>query len=144
MFLGQHQVSIDEKGRLTIPARYRDILGDEGAYITRGFNHNLLVLPATSFERIYAKVNKTSITDPAAQKFKRFFFANASKIEFDRLGRILLPIFLRETANMQDQAVVVGSGDNFEIWSSELWKEQEDSFEDSNYSQQFADLDLSF
>jgi MraZ protein len=142
MFLGQQEVSVDEKGRITIPARYREILGEEGAYITRGFNHNLIVLPTTSFERIYAKVNKTSITDPAAQKFKRFFFANASKIEFDRIGRILLPMFLREITDLKEQAVVVGAGDYFEIWSVDLWRQQEESYEDDNFSQLFATLDL--
>ncbi len=144
MFLGQYQHSIDEKGRVTIPARFREQL-DNGAYLTRWFENNLVVFTAEDFTRIYEHVNALSITDPAARALRRLIFANAERVEFDRAGRILIPQFLREAAGITSGAVVVGSGNYFEIWSDELWQKQNAQFENSEaVAGSFAGLNLAF
>ena len=85
MFLGRYEHTIDEKGRLTIPARYRELL-ENGAYVTQGFDHNLIVLPAPSFEKMYEHVNQMSMTDPTARQLKRFIFSSAERCRI-RPGR---------------------------------------------------------
>ena len=85
MFLGQYSHSFDEKGRLTIPVKYREAL-HAGAYVTQGFDRNLMVWTAASFEQIYAQVNDLSITDPNARLLKRLIFSNAVQVEIDRVG----------------------------------------------------------
>lgn len=143
MFLGQHQHTIDEKGRMTIPARYRDLL-EEGAYITQGFDQNLMVMTAAAFERMAARVNQMSITDPTARQLRRLIFSNAERIEFDRAGRILIPLFLRSAAHMQNVGMVVGVGNHFEIWSLELWEANQAQFQDTDANAiKFESLDLS-
>jgi MraZ protein len=142
MFLSHHQHSIDEKGRMTIPASYREQLQD-GAYITQGFDQNLIVLPRTSFERISTRINQMSLTDPAARQLRRLIFSHAEKIEFDRAGRILIPLFLRESALLVNAAEVVGAGNYFEIWSPELWTKQDAEYQNPEFNnQRYAALDL--
>jgi MraZ protein len=143
MFLGQYEHTIDEKGRLTIPSRYRDLLQD-GAYITQGFDQNLMVLTASTFDHIYERVNRMSMTDPIARQLRRLMFSNADRVEVDRAGRILIPQFLRASALLDGAAIMVGVGDYFEIWSPERWQEQNSSLQDGEANaQRFAALDLS-
>lgn len=143
MFLGQFQHSIDEKGRMTIPVRFRESLED-GAYITEGFDANLLVLTKENFEVMIEKIEKLSLTNPRAREFKRIFFGGASRVEFDRAGRILIPAFLREKAELMNEAIVVGMGESFEIWSPECWKQQQGTLDEAKADEKrFADLDIS-
>ena len=123
MFLGQYEHTLDEKGRLTIPARFREQLSD-GAYVTRGFDHNLIVLTAASFQIIYNQVNATSLTNPTSRSLRHLLFAKAERVEADKTGRILIPQFLRQSATIDLNAVVIGAGSFFEIWSPEAWAEQ--------------------
>ncbi|NMB88080.1 MAG: division/cell wall cluster transcriptional repressor MraZ [Chloroflexi bacterium] len=142
MFLGQYEHTIDDKGRMTIPARYRDLLED-GAYITQGFDQNLMVLTATSFEEMYNRVNQMSMTDPTARQLKRLIFSHANRVEVDRLGRMLIPQYLRQAASIDGAAVVVGVGDYFEIWSPDNWASQTDNLLDAEANaQRFAALNL--
>jgi MraZ protein len=144
MFLGQYQHSIDNKGRLTIPARFRELLAAEGAYITRGFDHNLMVLTLPTFNQISRRVSRISMTDSEARLLKRLIFSNAELVEVDRAGRILIPQFLRETVGLDGEAVIVGVGDYFEIWSPELWAGQTAQLQDAEAdAQRFMDVDLS-
>lgn len=143
MFLGQFQHSIDEKGRMTIPVRFRDLLED-GAYITEGFESNLLVLTKDNFEAMSEKIEKLSLTNPRAREFKRIFFGGASRVEFDRAGRILIPVFLRDKAQLIGEAIVVGMGESFEIWSPDIWKQQQETLNVAKADEKrFADLDIS-
>ncbi len=143
MFLGQYEHNIDEKGRLTIPARYRELL-NEGAYITRGFDKNLYVLTATSFQHIYDQVNSTSLTNASSRSLRHFLFANAERVEVDKAGRILIPQFLREIAHLDSNAFVVGAGSFFEIWSPETWTQQNQRLNDADTNADlYAAFDLS-
>lgn len=142
MFLGQYQHSLDNKGRLTIPARYRELLS-EGAYITQGFDRNLMVMTASAFHAISVRVNQESVTDPAARSLRRLFFSRGERVEVDRAGRILIPQFLRDAAGLEGEAVIVGSGDYFEIWSPAIWNEQSAQLEDADANaQRFIDFNI--
>ncbi|HUV25951.1 MAG: division/cell wall cluster transcriptional repressor MraZ [Anaerolineales bacterium] len=144
MFLGRYHHTVDEKGRLTVPARYRDLLAAEGAYLTQGFDSNINVYPIPIFERISLRVNRLSMTDPSARLLRRLMFSNAELVVLDKAGRILVPHFLREGLNLDSEAVIVGMGDYFEIWSPNQWVGQTAMMEESEpIAVRFMDLDLS-
>jgi MraZ protein len=143
MFLGRYDHSIDEKGRITIPARFRELLED-GAYITRGLDKNLMVLTASSFEVISERITKMSLTNPLARDLRRVMFSSADRVDVDRAGRMLIPAYLREYALLENSVTVVGNGDYFEIWSTDAWRENDDRLEASETNaERFAALDLS-
>jgi MraZ protein len=143
MFLGQYQHSFDNKGRLTIPARFRELLAAEGAFITQGFDRNLMVLTPEKFALISERIEAMRMTEPTARMLKRMIFSSAEKVEVDKAGRILIPEFLRQYAGLQNLAVVVGAGDYFEIWSPDAWTEQLSKLQDADTNaQRFALLDL--
>jgi len=144
MFLGEFYHTIDEKGRLTIPAEFRKVLaGDDGAYLMRGFDRNLMLVTSASFSIIYERVNHLSMTDPTARLLRRLIFSGAKTVEFDKLGRILLPLISREGADIQVDAVIIGAGDYVEIWSPKLWAAQREQLNDVNVTaDRFAALDL--
>lgn len=131
MFLGQYQHNVDSKGRLTIPVRYREMLAD-GAYITQGFERNLMVMTVSAFETITQRVKLMSITDPRARLLRRLFYSSGERVDVDKAGRILIPQFLRNTAGLNGEAVVAGVGDYFEIWSPTAWAEQVTILEDAD------------
>ncbi len=144
MFLGQFYHTIDSKGRMTIPARMRDLLSD-GVYLTQGFDRNLRLLNEPAFNAMAEKINHLSETNPKIRLLKRLFFSSASRVELDSLGRVLIPQFLRDFAALESEAVVVGVGEAIEIWSLSAWQEQLSALSDSDANaQQFSDLDLSF
>jgi MraZ protein len=143
MFLGQYEHSIDDKGRLTIPARYRDLL-TEGAVITQGFDPNLIVLSPASFQNLIEKVSETSITDPTARDLRRLLFAHADQVEIDRVGRMLIPSFLRSTADLKTNITILGMGKYFELWSTEIWEaHSKSSLNAAANSQRFTAFELS-
>jgi MraZ protein len=143
-FLGQFYHTLDEKGRLTVPARFRESLLAEGGYIMQGFDQNLMVLPSSTFETFSHRINKMSLTDPTSRLLRRLLFSTAYHAEFDKAGRILIPQFLRQSAALESDVVFVGSGDYFEIWSAEQWTSQAEQLQDAQLNaHRFAALDLS-
>jgi MraZ protein len=143
MFLGQYQHSLDNKGRLTIPVRYRELLA-EGAYITQGFDRNLMVLTTSAFQGIAQRVNRMSVTDPEARSLRRLIYSHGEQVEVDKAGRILIPQFLREAAGLDGEAILVGTGDYFEIWSPAYWEEQSVRLQDAEANaQRFSAFDIS-
>lgn len=143
MFLNQYEHSIDDKGRITIPARYRDQL-QGGAFLTKGFDQNLTIYPSPRFNAFLDRLNHMNSMDPAIRSLKRWFLANAAEIEFDRAGRFIIPQNLRDEAGLNGAAVVVGIGEEIEIWSPTNWKVQNERVADPEFKEkQFASLDLS-
>ncbi len=142
MFLGQYRHSLDDKGRLTIPAKYREELSN-GAYLTQGFDQNLRLLTELAFRSVYDKLSQMNTTDPAARELRRLVFASASQVALDSVGRILIPQFLRDVAELANEVVIVGVGEAIEIWSPEAWGSQVTLLGnvDAN-SLRFVDLDL--
>jgi len=144
MFFGQFEHSVDEKGRITIPAQYRELL-DTGAYITRGFDENLIVMRTEEFDSLYHKVRDLSITSQKARDLARLIFANAAMLELDKSGRILIPQFLRDAVNIGGVIKLVGIGPYFEIWSPENWEKIQVVFDDGEErARQFESLNITF
>ncbi|PKN86895.1 MAG: division/cell wall cluster transcriptional repressor MraZ [Chloroflexi bacterium HGW-Chloroflexi-8] len=143
MFLGTYEHTIDDKGRMTIPVRFRELI-NEGAYITLGFDHNLMVLTNQVFSNLSTRVNEMSITNPVARDLRRLMFSNAIQVEVDKAGRILIPSFLRNMIQLDGQAIVIGAGGYFEIWSPEIWSPRSENILNSETNEQrYATLDLS-
>ena len=128
MFLGRHGHNLDEKGRLALPARYRDELRD-GVVITRGFDSCLLVYPMAAWAPLAERVSALSIGDPDARLLRRMLFANATDLMLDRQGRILVPAELRTHAGLEREAIVVGMHSFIEIWSPDGWAAQDELVE---------------
>jgi MraZ protein len=121
MFLGEYRHTIDDKGRLTIPAKYRGLLA-AGMVITRGFDRNLMAFSLEGWEELAARVKSLPWSDPGAREFRRRVFSGAVDLVPDRQGRVLLPPFLREFANIDSDVVVTGMLDHLEIWNTHAWE----------------------
>ncbi|HEX9675495.1 MAG TPA: division/cell wall cluster transcriptional repressor MraZ [Anaerolineales bacterium] len=142
MFLGQYKYTIDPKGRLTIPVRFRAALSS-GAFITQGFDRNLNVFTAESFERLAGRATAVTSTNPEARTMRRLIFSRAQELPLDATGRVLIPTFLREYAGIQADAYVVGAGDYFEIWQTENWEKQlQDVADPEANARRFEQFDL--
>jgi len=143
MFLGQFQHNLDEKGRLMIPARYRELLA-AGAFITQGFDKCLMVMTDAYFAQVYDRINSMNLADPTARLLRRLILSNAYAVEVDKVGRILVPGNLRQVIALNGEAIVAGQGDYFEVWNPADWNEQMDQLQDiETNNQRFATLDLS-
>jgi MraZ protein len=143
MFLGQFQHNLDEKGRLMIPARYRELLA-AGAFITQGFDKCLMVMTNVHFNDVYERINAMNMADPNARLLRRLILSNAYLVEIDRVGRILIPGNLRQVIALDGEAIVAGQGEYFEVWSPADWYQQMDQLQDVEMNnQRFATLDLS-
>lgn len=121
MFTGEYRHSVDGKGRLAVPARFRTQLRT-GAVISRWLDDCLAIHTQDSWESLSAKVAALPITDTTARRFQRFVFSGAMEVELDGQGRVLLPAYLREAAGLTTEAVIVGSRDHAEIWSPAGWE----------------------
>jgi MraZ protein len=142
MFLNQYQHSFDDKGRLTIPSKFRE-LPAEGAFVVQGLDRNLMVLPPPVFQILYDRLMALNLTDQTARLLRRIILGNALRVTPDGAGRILLSQNLKEFAELKQNVVFVGQGDYFEIWSPELWTEQDVQVSDAETNaQRFAALDL--
>jgi MraZ protein len=144
MFLGQFQHNLDDKGRLMIPARYRELLA-AGAYITQGFDRCLMVMTDVHFRQVYDRINSMNPAETLTRLLRRLILSNAYSVEVDRVGRILVPQNLREFLGViHGELVVAGQGDYFEVWSPAEWQMQMDKLQDVEANEQrFATLDLS-
>src|SRR5512135_380331 len=143
MFLGSYQHNLDDKGRLMIPARFRETL-DGGAYITQGFDRCLMVMTGEYFRQVVTVLNALSLTDPNARLLRRLILATAFQVDIDKVGRVLVPQALREFAGLNGEAIVAGQGEYFEVWSPAAWGEQVKQMQDTEANnQRFAALNLS-
>lgn len=143
MFLGQFSHSIDAKGRLTIPVKFRELL-DQGAYVTQGFERNLQVYTTESFERLAQRATTLTTTDPEARAVRRVIFGGATDVQLDSSGRILIPPFLREYAKLDGETTIVGAGEYFEIWNGEAWSSELTGVTDPDVNaRRFTQFDLS-
>jgi len=135
MFLGQYVHTLDDHGRVIIPARFRPALRD-GVYLLRGLDQNLMALTPSQFEALAAQLQRLSLTDPMARQLKRLMFSAAAFERLDNAGRIRIAAPLRALAGLQDEVVIAGVGDYFELWSPEAWKAQEQALNDAEANAQ--------
>ncbi|MCL5257208.1 MAG: division/cell wall cluster transcriptional repressor MraZ [Chloroflexi bacterium] len=124
MFLGRYEHSIDAKGRIAVPAKFREGLRG-GLVVTRGIDTCLTIYPLAEWQPLAEKVNSLSITDPDARNLRRMFFASAVDSELDAQGRLILPPHLRSFAQLESDVIVVGMNTYIEIWSNGKWAEVE-------------------
>jgi MraZ protein len=122
VFTGEYRHTVDEKGRIAVPARFRAQLAD-GAVVTNWIDGCLALFPKAAWEALAARVASLPVTDPGSRALQRFLFGGAVEAEFDRQGRFVLPAYLREFAGLADEAVIVGTRDHAEIWAPERWTE---------------------
>jgi MraZ protein len=143
MFLGHFQHNLDDKGRLMIPARFRELLA-AGAFITQGFDKCLMVMTDVYFKEVYDRISAMNLADPMARLLRRLILSNAYPVEADRVGRILIPQNLRQVITLEGEAIVAGQGEYFEVWTPAAWNEQMAQLQDlETNDQRFAMLDLS-
>lgn len=130
MFMGEYQHALDAKGRLIVPVKFRDSLGDTFV-VTRGLDHCLFAYPMDEWQTVQAKLNTLPLTKADARAFVRFFFSGATECEVDKQGRIMLPSNLREYAEMDKEVVVVGVSTRVELWSTSRWEQYVDEASDA-------------
>ncbi len=131
MFTGEYRHTVDDKGRMAVPAKFRVQLG-AGAVVSRWLDACLAIHTQQGWDELAAKVAALPITDQNARRFSRLIFAGAAEVELDRQGRILLPAYLRDHIGLGSDAVVVGSRDHAEIWVPGTWATYAQQLEDSD------------
>lgn len=134
MFAGSHLLTIDDKGRLAIPARFRQQLSDKyglQVFITRAYQPCIEIYPASVFREVAEQIQNLEDRG-AADKLKEVFIGHAVETEMDKQGRVLLPQLLRRFARLDGSAVLVGQINRFDIWAEDVWTEKfgEDRAED--------------
>ncbi|MGX7052031.1 division/cell wall cluster transcriptional repressor MraZ [Leuconostoc palmae] len=120
MFMGEYSHAIDIKGRLIIPSKFRNQLGDKFV-VTRWMEHALRAMPMPIWEKLENQLNELPLGKKEARQFRRFVLAGAMEAEIDKQGRIIIPTNLKTYADLAKNAIITGSGDSFEIWSQENW-----------------------
>ena len=135
MYYGEATTTLDDKGRITVPARMRqtmEVLKHSDWYMTRGYDHCIFLYPHPLWMKILDQLGQFPPMDPRSLDFRRLLFGSVAEVAPDRQGRIPLPSYLREHAGLElkQEAVVVGVGGHIEIWGAEAWR----SFRDGKYA----------
>jgi transcriptional regulator MraZ len=133
LFLGTHNPRLDDKGRLFLPAKFRDRLAD-GLVVTRGQERCLYVFPMDEFMRLAAQMQQAPTTSKAARDYTRVFLSGASDEVPDKQGRVTIPAALRQYAGLSRECTVIGTGAKLEVWATDSWNAYLESTE-----QAFAD-----
>lgn len=120
MFFGEYNHTIDSKGRVSVPAKFREQLGDS-FILTKGLDNCLFVYSQNEWKIMEDKLKQLPLTNRDARAFVRFFFSGATECELDNQGRIRIPNNLREYAELEKEAVMIGVGTRIEVWSQNLW-----------------------
>ena len=143
MFMGEYNHTIDEKGRLIIPAKFREQLGKEFV-ITRGMDECLFVYPLDAWKAFEEKLSQLPITvDKNARMFARFFQAPATMVELDKQGRANIPAHLRKFAGLEKDVVLTGVLDKVEIWDADKWQAYSDVEDMDAVAEQMYSLGIS-
>jgi len=137
VFMGEYQHSLDKKGRLIIPSKFREILTEkyeEKFVITRGLDNCLFLYPPDEWREVERKIKALSMVKRESRAFKRFLISGAVECVLDKQGRIMIPSNLRQHARIERDVVLIGVSEKIEIWSKEIWqtysKKAEESFEE--------------
>jgi MraZ protein len=143
MFMGEYQHTIDDKGRLIMPAKFREGLG-ENFVVTKGLDNCLFVYPMNEWKVLEEKLRSLPFTKSDARAFARFFFSGAIECELDKQGRILLTANLRDHAQLQKDVYIIGVSSRLEIWSKEVWEEYNSKTQESyeELAEKMVDFDL--
>ena len=126
MFYGEYEHSIDRKGRLIIPSKFREVFKEnyvERFFVTRGLDTCLFVFTEDEWKKQESRFRSLSFTNREARGFNRLYFSGAGEVTCDRQGRILVPQYLKDFAKIKSDVMIVGVSNRMEIWSRELWQE---------------------
>lgn len=126
MFRGIYELSLDTKGRLSVPAKLRAILEEESeglVTLTADLDKNLLIYTTSEWQKASSKLERLSSVEPRARFIKRLYLGHASDCELDSTGRILIPPMLRKYANLDKKVVLTGMGNKLELWNQEAWEQ---------------------
>ncbi len=143
MFIGEYQHTLDNKGRIIIPSKFRTELGEEFV-MTKGLDNCLFVYPKTEWSILEEKLKQLPLTNRDARAFVRFFFLGASECELDKQGRVLIPPNLREHSKLEKEVVIIGVSTRIEIWSKEEWDSynNDDSLSYDSIAEKMAELGI--
>ena len=137
MFYGEYEHTLDRKGRLIVPSKFREVAQAhyvEKFFVTRGLDKCLFFFTEEEWKLQETKFKSLSFTKPEARKFNRLYFSGACELTVDKQGRVLIPKYLKDFAGIKHDVVVIGVSNRIEIWAKEKWKEfyegNKDSFED--------------
>lgn len=121
MFIGEYSASVDEKGRVAIPAKFRTLLKGR-CVVTRGLDSSLFVYTLSEWEKLAEKLASLPISQANTRAFSRLMLAGAMDLEIDKQGRVVLPDYLRQFAGVSKQVIVAGLMNRLEIWDSKKWQ----------------------
>ena len=143
MFIGEYQHTVDNKGRIIMPSKLRDDLG-QNFIVTKGLDNCLFVYPMEEWKRLENKLRTLPLTNKNARAFIRFFFAGATECSLDKQGRILIPNNLREYAKIIKDVVIIGVADRIEIWAKEEWTNynSDDNLSYEDIAEKMAELGI--
>jgi len=133
MFIGEYKHNLDSKGRMAIPAKFRQIL-ENGAVVTRGLDNCLFLYSKEAWEKIAKKLADLPVSQAKARAFSRLMLAGAMDVDFDNQGRITLPEYLRSFANLDKKTIIAGLYDRLEIWDEVNWNKFKTSAEKDSAS----------
>ncbi len=133
MFRGRFEYALDDKGRVKIPPKFKEILKDkhQNTLVLTLFDDCIYVYPFDVWEELEKKAVNLPLTNKAARRFKRMFFSSAQDVNIDRQGRILIPSVLRDDAEINKDVVVLGNLDHIEIWAKEKWENESKALRES-------------
>lgn len=140
-FIGEYYHSVDVKGRMNIPVKFRELLGDSFV-VTRGLDKCLSIYPTEAFQAFAQKLQSLPISDKNARQFVRFFLSGAIECELDKQGRILIPQSLRMYADISKDVVVTGNGSTIEIWDSNLWNDYNNTIDPDAIADSMVELGI--
>jgi len=141
MFMSEYNHTVDAKGRLIIPSKFREVLGDEFV-VSKGMDGCLFVYANDDWNAFEQKLTSLPLINKQARQFARFFLAGAASVELDKQGRILLPAHLREFAGLDKDVVLVGVGSRIEIWSKEKYEEVGEEVDMDDITESMEELGL--
>lgn len=141
VFSGEYQHTLDAKGRVIMPVKFREALGDS-FIVTRGLDSNLLVFDLTEWQKFYEKLSTLPLSNKNSRNFSRYFLASATECETDKQGRVLIPQPLKEAAKLNKDITIIGNGNKLEIWSSEVWAEHIGSIDTDELADNLCELGI--
>lgn len=141
MFIGQYEHTIDSKGRIIVPAKYREALGEEFV-ATKGLDGCLFLYPLEEWKEFASKLQSLS-SGANTRKLQRHFMSRAMEMTLDKQGRILIPATLREHAELEKDVVFVGNINHVEVWDAKRWDEMAESMDSEDVEKSLEELDIS-
>lgn len=141
MLIGEYEHSLDVKGRLIMPAKLRQDIGDK-FILTKGLDGCLFAFSQTEWNNFEEKLKGLPLSDKNARNFVRFFLSGATECEIDKQGRFLIPTNLRISANLEKDAIIIGVGTRIEIWNKETWEKCDEEISADEIAENMANLGI--